>query len=319
MWSLADPLLLLLLPLPLALVLLPAPPPRAAGAALRVPDGFAARFGVGGATGAAERGRAVLPWLVWIALILALAGPQRLTDRLATTTGRDLVLALDVSGSMVREDFALDGKEVARLDALKHVATGFVRGRGGDRLALILFGSKAYFATPQTFDVNAVAHAVRTAEIGISGRATGIGDALGLAIKRLVPGDATARVVILLSDGVNNAGPVRPRDAAALAAEKGIRIHTIAMGPLSMAEAGGSTRESVDAATLADIARLSGGETFRVRSTADLEAAVAAIDGIEALREEGPTVSVHRDLWPWPAGFALVGFVLIALRDGWPR
>ncbi len=271
-----------------------------------VPEGIGA--GLSRAMG--QRGGTRMPNLLglalWLCLVSALAGPRLLVPNPALpVSGRDLVLALDLSGSMVRKDFELDGREVSRLAALKHAATEFVLRRGGDRVALVLFGSRAYYATPPTHDVRAVALAIEEAEIGISGRATGISDALGLALKRLAQTPARSRVVILLSDGVHNSGPVKPRDAARLAREIGVRVHTIAMGPRDLSNADGE-RDAVDAETLNAIAELSGGEYFRVKTTADLVAVTEAIDKLESIPTEGPSALVHRPLWAWPAGLAVV-------------
>ncbi|MEM7057584.1 MAG: VWA domain-containing protein [Pseudomonadota bacterium] len=245
-----------------------------------------------------------LPILLWISLVTALAGPRNLLINPALpVTGRDLILALDLSGSMVREDFLLDGQEVARLDALKHVARSFVLDRGGDRVALVIFASRAYFATPQTHDVTAVARAIDQATIGVSGRATSISDGLGLALKRLGESPAASKVVILLSDGVNNSGPVKPRDAAQLAETMGVRVHTIAMGPRDLSNADGE-RDAVDTETLRAIADLSGGKYFRAKTTDDLQAVADSIDQLETIPAEGPAALTYRALWIWPAGFA---------------
>ncbi|MEL6477849.1 MAG: VWA domain-containing protein [Pseudomonadota bacterium] len=306
----ADPWVLLLLPVPL-LALRLRQRIVAGGAALSVPDGIAHRLSLGVETGRMMRGMVLLPVAIWLTLVTALAGPRLAeTNPALPVSGRDLILVLDLSGSMVREDFVLNDEQVSRLDALKHVATDFVRIRAGDRVALVLFGSRAYFATPQTFDVEAVAKAVADATIGLSGRATGISEGLGLAMKRLRDSEAAAKVVVLLSDGVNNSGPVDPLDAAELAAELGIRVHTIAMGPRDLETADGE-RDAVDARTLARIAERSGGETFRVRTTEDLVAVAQAIDRLEANEADGPSALVWRPLWPWPAGLA--GLLTLAL------
>jgi len=273
----ATPLFFLLLPLPLlAMGLLP--PVRAQGAALVVPGSILARF-AGEGRGPSALRRWGLPAMLWLALVVALAGPRVVVPAIAApVSGREIVLALDLSGSMITKDFELDGKTAQRVDAVKRVASAFVRRRQGDRLALVLFGSEAYFATPQTYDVEAVAGAIEEATIGISGRATGISGALGLALKRLRQSEATSKVVILLSDGVNNAGAVKPRDAAQLAAETGVRVHTIALGPNDLIDRKSAQRGGVDTDTLTAIARISGGTAFRVKTTADLERVTAAID-----------------------------------------
>ncbi|MEM1299097.1 MAG: VWA domain-containing protein [Pseudomonadota bacterium] len=298
----ADPLLLLLLPLPLVAWFL-LRPAEVDGAALLVPEGIGSRFGLTAGKGDSAAARWG-PLLLWVLLVLAAAGPRLLVPNPALpVSGRDLVLALDLSGSMVRKDFTLNGQQVSRLDALKHAGTEFVLRRGGDRVALVIFASKAYYATPPTYDVRAVAQAIREAEIGISGRATGISDGLGLALKRLRGSQATSKVVILLSDGVNNSGPVKPRDAARLARDLGVRVHTIAMGPRDLANADGE-RDAVDAVTLNAIAELSGGTYFRAQTTADLVAVTEAIDRLETNPGDGPTALVHQELWVWPAGLA---------------
>lgn len=313
MLDFADPIILLFLPVPvLAWFLLR--PARSEGAALIVPEGIGARFNLTPGRAGMGRTSIVLPLLLWVSLVIALAGPRQLVANPALpVSGRDLVLALDLSGSMVRKDFSLNGKEISRLSALKHAATEFVRKRGGDRVALVIFASRAYFATPQTYDVSAVSQAIADAEIGVSGRATGISDGLGLALKRLRESNAQARVVILLSDGVNNSGPVKPREAARLAGDLGVRVHTIAMGPRDLANADGE-RDAVDTQTLMAIAEISGGEYFRVKTTDDLLAVTAAIDRLEAIPEDGPGALVHRPLWIWPAGFA--GLLALGLLVG---
>ncbi|WP_258869791.1 VWA domain-containing protein, partial [Paracoccus thiocyanatus] len=179
-----------------------------------------------------RRGGLLLPALAWAALVLALAGPQ--VDRssgMLPASGRDIVLAIDLSGSMLKQDFQLDGQPVSRLQAVKRTAASFVAARQGDRIGLVIFGDRAYFAQPLTFDVASVARAIDEAQVGISGRATAISDGLGLAMKRLAASDAPSRVIVLMSDGVDTSGKVRAPDAARLAARHGIRIHSVALGP----------------------------------------------------------------------------------------
>ncbi len=310
----AQPWWFLLLPLPLlAWALLPAR--SEGGAALVVPERVAAGFG--GAVGGA--GRRSLPWmaaLAWGLLVVALAGPRVLAPVSALRiTGRDLAIAIDLSGSMVRDDFFLDGRAITRLEAVQRVGAEFARRRAGDRVALIFFGSEAYYAAPFTFDTEAVARRIETAEIGISGRATNMADAMGLALKRMARSEAATKVVILLSDGVNNAGATNPRGVAVLAAEMGVRVHTIAMGPKALGEAEEGERGVVDAATLAAVAELSGGETFRVRTTEDLVAVTEALDRLEATASDGLAAEVWREYWVWPAGLALV----LCLGMAWRR
>ncbi|MGR3805785.1 VWA domain-containing protein [Marinibacterium profundimaris] len=320
MVSLATPLLLLLLPLPLILTRL-LPPRRGEDPALVAPEATVSWFAAHRPPAPRRRARlrAALPWVAWLCLVTALSGPRLVVPTAALpVTGRDLVLALDLSGSMVREDFFLEGQEISRLDAVKRVAGDFVRGRGGDRVGLVIFGSDAYVAAPLSYDVESIADQVEEAVIGISGRATNIGDGLGLAMKRLEASEAASKVVVLLSDGVNNAGAARPRDVAQLAAGMGIRIHTIALGPKDLTTAEEGERGVVDAGTLRAMAEMSGGESFRVRNLEDLEAMAAALDRLEATDRAGVPAEIYRALWIWPALVALACLVAMPLAGALP-
>lgn len=317
MIELAQPLVLLLAPLPL---LLARRLPRAtlAGAALAVPDrvGRALLNGASGRSGPATYRARVLPWAAWLLIVLALSGPRQLAPVSALkVSGRDLAIALDLSGSMVRDDFFLDGRPVTRLEAVTKVGAAFARRRAGDRVALIVFGSEAYYAAPFSFDVEAIARRIEEATIGISGRATNISDALGLALKRLKDSAARSRVVILLSDGVNNAGATNPRGVAALAAKMGVRVHTIALGPKDLDSADAGERGVVDAATLGAIAEISGGESFRVRTTEDLVAVTEALDRLEATAGDGLAAEIYRALWLYPAALALAACLWAAWKE----
>lgn len=321
MLDLASPLALLLLPLPLLVARL-LPIAGAGGAALQVPEQIGVAMiaaGRGGAGGRRGWMRYLLPALVWGLSVLALSGP-RLPEPVSAlrVSGRDLAIVLDLSGSMVREDFYMDGASVTRLQAVVAAGAAFARRRAGDRVALIVFGSEAYYATPFTYDTEAVAQRIEEATIGISGRATNISDALGLALKRMAESQAATRVVILLSDGTNNAGATNPQGVAQLAARMGVRVHTIALGPKDDSTAKEGEQGVVDATTLRAIAEVSGGESFRVRSTEDLLAVTEALDRLEATESDGLAAEVYRELWIWPAALALLGCLALAWREGAP-
>ncbi len=316
MFDLSDPLFLFLLPLPvLAYAVLPPRPVH--GAVLAVPDRIGCRIMSGIGRGRASHLRhLLLPGLIWMLLIVALAGPRQLIPIPALkVSGRDLAIAIDLSGSMVREDFYLDGGQVTRLDAVKKIGAEFVRRRGGDRVALIVFGSEAYYAAPFSFDTEAVASRIEEATIGISGRATNVSDALGLALKRLDGSKAASRVVILLSDGVNNAGAAHPRAVAKLAADLGVRVHTIAFGPRDLQSSAPGERGVVDAAMLKAVSDLSGGTSFRVRTTEDLQAVMQALDGLEATDSDGLAAEVYRALWVWSAALGAGLCLILAWRQ----
>ena len=314
MWSLASPIALVLLPLPLLAARI-FPSPGAESGALIVPNSIGARLEAGQASAMGTAGRRLLPVVLWVALVLALAGPQRVIPTKALpASGRDIVLSLDLSGSMEQMDFEYEGRKVSRLDAVKRMAIAFVRGRAGDRVGLVIFAKEPYFATPPTYDVEAVAQGIEEATIGISGRSTAISDGLGLALKRLEKSASPSRVVILLSDGVNNAGTVVPKDAAELARTLGIRVHTIALGPRDMTETENDP-DVVDAETLRAVADASGGMAFRVRTAKDLEAVGRTIDAMETSAAEAPVAEIYRNFWMYPAALAFLAALLI-LVDG---
>ncbi len=316
MLDLAAPLALLLLPLPwLAMRLLP--PQAGQGAALVVPDRIGAGIlaGAGQAAGPAWR-RRLLPWAVWVLLVVALSGPRQLEPIPALkVSGRDLAIALDLSGSMVRDDFFLDGAPITRMEAVQRAGAAFARRRAGDRVALIVFGSEAYYAAPFSYDTEAIARRIEEAVIGISGRATNISDALGLALKRLDGSEAASKVVILLSDGINNAGATNPRGVAGLARDMGVRVHTIALGPKDLTDSAPGENGVVDAATLRAISELSGGTSFRVRTLEDLEAVAAELDRLEATDSDGLAAEVFREFWVWPAALAALLCLALAWRE----
>lgn len=318
MFELADPWVLILLPLPLIAARL-LRPQAMTGGALVVPERIGAALLQAGRDRAQVKGispRQSLLWAIWVLLLFALSGPRDLAPVPALkVSGRDLAIVLDLSGSMVRDDFHLNGKQITRYDAVTTVGADFARRRGGDRVALIVFGSEAYFAAPFTFDVEAIATRIEKATIGISGRATNISDGLGLALKRMAKSEATSRVVILLSDGVNNAGATNPRGVAELAANMGVRVHTIALGPKDLSTAEAGERGVVDAATLKAIAQISGGESFRVKTTKDLQEVATALDRLESTDSDGLSAEVYHDYWFWPGGLAALLGLILAWRN----
>ncbi len=327
----ATPYALLLLPLPFLFAW--AMPPEQAGAsgALRIPRTLIGETESGASLIARGRRRLILIGTLWAALIVALAGPRMvLAAKALPASGREIMLALDLSGSMERRDFALDGQTVSRLDAVKKVGAAFIRARAGDRIGLVAFANEAYVAAAPTFDTASVARTLEEATIGLVGRSTGIGDGLGLALKRLAPAQVAAaesgggpppsrdKVVILLSDGANNAGQTAPKEVAALAKELGVKIYTIALGPIDMADNPNNEQDVVDVETLREMAETSGGRAFRVKTTDDLMAVADAIDELEGGRAQAPPVPLRRDLWPWPAALALLCAcaLLATRRDG---
>ncbi|MEM9223952.1 MAG: VWA domain-containing protein [Pseudomonadota bacterium] len=298
---------LLLLPI---LVLLLRKPTEPASEAVYLPPALAGRM-MGEARGPMAP-RSLAPVIIWGLIVVALAGPQRPEALdIVTATGRDIVLTIDLSGSMEREDFEVDGAMASRLEAVKTVAERFVEGRVGDRVGVVVFGNEAYTAAPLTHDVSSVARTISNLSIGVSGRSTAISDGLGLALKRLSGGAADSQVVILLSDGIDTTGTVAPSEAAVFARALGVRIHTIALDPVALEEEP-NPNSVVDAITLARIASESGGTMFHVKTTAELEEVAATVNELEPSAASLPPVRAYRQYWIWPAAAALVvvAFVL---------
>jgi Ca-activated chloride channel homolog len=319
----AWPWFLLALPLPwLAWRLLP--PARSAAAALRVP--FGPRLaGIGGGRGAGASRMPLLLWIAWCLLCIAAARPQQWGEAVQPPqAGRDLMVAVDLSGSMGEEDMVLGDRVVDRLTAAKAVIADFLERRAGDRVALLVFGEKAYALTPLTLDRASVRSQLDDSVVGLAGRETAIGDAIGLAVKRLraqpaQDGSRDPQVLVLLTDGVNTAGLLEPLKAAELARDAGVRVHTIAFGGdggMSMfgfrLPGGGS---EIDEGTLERIATMTGGRSFRARDTEALAGIYAEIDRLEPVRRPGQSVRPRSERYDWPlaAAFAMA---LLSLGAG---
>ncbi|QSX78634.1 vWA domain-containing protein [Agrilutibacter solisilvae] len=321
MEMLAWPIALLALPLPL-LLRWALPPARQSSPALRVPYGHRLDpVAQGASRGVRGAGPGWLAWLAWAALCLAAARPQVLGDPVQPPrVGRDLMLALDLSGSMSEIDMELGSRAVDRLTAAKAVIADFLSRRDGDRVALLVFGRRAYALTPLTLDRESVREQLDDSVVGLAGQETAIGDAIALAVKRLRSQPAEQRVLILLTDGVNTAGILDPLKAAELARSEGVRVHTIAFGGegslslfgfrLPMPGAG----DEIDEATLQRVAELTGGKSFRARDTNELAGIYAQIDRMEPIRRPGKALRPRLERYPWPLGAA---FVLALLAFAW--
>ncbi len=263
--------------------------------------------------------RRLLMVLMWLALVLAATRPQWIGEPIELpTSGRDLLLAVDISGSMGTEDMKRGNQMTTRLAIVKSVVGDFVERRKGDRLGLILFGSQAYLQTPLTFDRNTVRSLLQETPLGIAGGKTAIGDAIGLAVKRLKERPAENRVLILLTDGVNNVGEVTPLQAAKLAALEGIRIYTVGFGADELLVPGLLFNRKInpsadlDSKTLTQIANLTGGIYQRARSATELANIYAALDQLEPIELEQETFRPVKSLFFWPLGFTLCLSMLFA-------
>lgn len=258
----------------------------------------------------------------WLLLVTATAQPQWLGEPLELpVSGRDLVMAVDLSGSMKTPDFVLEGETVDRLTALKKVAVEFIRRRQGDRIGLILFADQAYVQTPLTFDRQTVEKLLLEAVLGLAGEKTAIGDAIGLAVKRLQEAKTKQRILILLTDGANTAGQVSPIKAAELAAREGLKIYTIGIGADEMTVGSFFFKRTVnpsadlDEQSLGAIAEQTGGRYFRARDTAELEQIYAMLDELEPAEKGQEVFRPVTALYYWPLGLALCGALLLGLID----
>lgn len=265
--------------------------------------------------------------LAWLLLVVAAARPQWIGDPIELpVSGRDLMLAVDLSGSMQARDFELNGQAVDRLTATKAVAGEFIQRRESDRLGLILFGENAYLQAPLTFDRATVHTLLFESVIGLAGKKTAIGDAIGLAVKRLQQSAGESRVLILLTDGANTAGEISPVKAAELAASIGLKIYTIGVGAdeIMVQSLLGQRRinpsQDLDEETLRAIADKTGAQYFRARNTDELEQIYRLLDTLEPVEAEALRFRPTSALFYWPLGIALlltslvVGARLVGVR-----
>ncbi len=322
MFEFGWPWLLLILPLPIVLRLW-LPPVRAApGAALRVPflDDFL-RLEKMASQRRLPRGLLLMAMLAWSLLVAAAARPQWVAGAAdVPLSGRDLLLAVDLSRSMEQNDMSWGGETVDRLTAVKRVAGEFIDRRAGDRVGLILFGERPYLQAPLTFDRQTVKTLLDEAQIGIAGDATAIGDAIGLALKRLRKTEHANAVLVLLTDGANTAGELEPLQAAEIAARQGVRIYTIGIGaePGSGGLFGFLQRnpgQDLDEKSLTTIARITGGRYFRARDLDELDKIYRVLDQIEPAVQDPRRFRPVTPLFQFPLSLALLLSLLIFLRQ----
>ncbi len=318
-----------LLPLPLLIrYFLPAKN-NLQDAALRVP--FLNDFSQGATTESIQKNNISLMLLVllgWCLFVLALMRPQWLGEPVELpVSGRDLMLAVDLSGSMQVEDFKIKGQTVNRLQATKYVAKQFINAREGDRIGLILFGKRAYLQTPLTFDRKTVTTLLLEAEIGLAGKETAIGDAIGLAIKRLLESKKKYKdkkqsyVLVLLTDGANTAGEISPLKAAELAAMNGLKIYTIGIGADELIRYSFFGAQKInpsadlDEKTLTAIAKKTGGRYFRARDTKQLKKIYNLLNKLEPVEKESKSFRPVSALYYWPlSGVFIISIIIILMK-----
>jgi Ca-activated chloride channel family protein len=313
------PWLFLLLPLPLLLRILLPPAAANRQAVLRTPllEDFAASLNAN-TKAAASRVLLAGALSAWVLLVTAAARPQWYGEPVQLpVSGRDLMLAVDLSESMQEEDFVLGNRAIDRLTAVKKVAGEFIERRAGDRIGLILFADRAYVQVPLTFDRRTVNTLLQEAFLGLAGARTAIGDAIGLAVKRLQDNPEQRRILILMSDGANTAGELEPLKAAELAQQAGLKIYTIGIGADAIQRQSFfgvftvNPSQDMDEKTLTAIARTTGGRYFRAHNTAELAEIYGVLDQLEPVEVEQQSFRPTRALFYWPLALAFILALLL--------
>lgn len=276
--------------------------------------------------GSLNKFKALYCFLIWLAILTAAARPQWVGDIVEIPqSGRDLMMAVDLSGSMQMEDFILNGRQTDRLTALKYIASDFIERRKGDRVGLILFGSNAYLQSPLTFDLLTVKRLLMEASVGLAGNETAIGDAIGLAIKQLRDSPQQSRVLILLTDGNNNVGELTTEKAAEIAARADLKIHTVAIGSKeAMVQTFFGARPinpsaDMDEKSLQMIAEKTGGKFFRAYNTQELVKIYQEIDRLESIERSNQYYRPTDEIYVWPLLAALIGISILLCTASFVR
>jgi Ca-activated chloride channel family protein len=313
--SLAFPWVLLALPLPW-IVWRFVPPYREKVPAVRFPffrqivSAMDMTPGAGSVVLARSRFQMAIAVLIWCLMVLGLAAPERVGEPIEITkAARDIVLAIDISGSMDEVDFLTpDGSRIQRFAAVQGVVRSFVEARDGDRMALIVFGSQVYLQSPLTEDLATIVELLEETEVGMAGPQTVLGDAMGLSIRTFEASEIEQRLLILLSDGADTASRMSPVNAAEIAKSKGVEIFTIAVG-----DPNASGENRVDVQTLKDIANRTGGSYFFAGDLAALEQVYERIDELTPRVVETLSYRQRQSLNHLPLGLAaLMGLLAVS-------
>lgn len=320
MISLAFPWLLALLPLPLLMLLMPAKK-QAEHNALRVPLVIQQTSHNDLSPKAKKSARLVIFYVIWSLIVLAVSQPQWLGEAVPLPSeGREMMIAVDLSGSMTTEDMVINNRAVNRLEMIKLVLGEFIERREGDKLGLILFADDAYMQTPMTFDRKNVKQMLDESELGLVGQATAIGDAIGLAVKRFDEKENNNRILLLLTDGQNTTGKLSPEESLKLAVDNDVTIYTIGIGADEYLQRSffGGTRKvdpsaDLDEETLTHIATQTGGRYFRARDTKGMAEIYQLLDELEPVEQEQEQVRPLTALFYWPLTIAFALALLYLL------
>jgi len=320
MITFAWPWLLLLLPLPLLVYFLPQKRNDRVSAALIMPQ-LLSTTSVSLMTNTSKKSPLIILSLCWLLTVLALSQPQWLGDTIdIPTEGREMMIAVDLSGSMQIEDMNLNGNTVNRLDMLKVVLGNFIERRVGDRLGLILFADDAYMQTPMTFDRKTVKQMLDESVLGLVGKKTAIGDAIALAVKRFDAKQKSNKILLLLTDGQNTAGKITPEQALEIAIAKDITIYSIGIGAEVMLQQSlfGTRRvnpsSELDEKTLTKLAQQTGGKYFRAKDSQGMELIYSLLDQLEPVEQEQQQMRPLTALFYWPLSLAFLlstGYLLV--------
>jgi len=320
----AWPWLLLLFPLPLLVYWLPKKDSDRTSAALIMPQ-LIESPSIKIISQSNKKTPLLILSLCWLLTVLALSQPQWLGDAIdIPTEGREMMIAVDLSGSMQIEDMSLHGSTVNRLDMLKVVLGDFIERRVGDRLGLILFADDAYMQTPMTFDRKTVKQMLDESVLGLVGRKTAIGDAIALAVKRFDAKQKSNKVLLLLTDGQNTAGKISPEQALELAVAKDITIYSIGIGAdVMLQESLFGTRRvnpssELDEQTLTKIAKQTGGKYFRAKDSQGMNQIYQLLDQLEPVEQEQQQMRPLTALFYWPLALALLISMLYFLAINFP-
>lgn len=263
----------------------------------------------------------LVPSLIWLCLIFALSRPYMTGDTLEMPiSGRDLMLAVDISGSMEQADMSLNKRAATRLDAVKSIVTEFIKKRQSDRIGLVLFGSEAYLQAPLSFDTKTINTLLLEAQIGLAGGDTAIGDAIGLVTKGFLNKPQQDKVLILLTDGANTSGVLNPVQAAELAAKAGIKIYTIGIGatrmeiPSFFGTRTVNPSRDLDEKSLQKIAKLTGGQYFRAKNTQELAQIYRIIESLEPIEQDPQILRPQKSLSHWFLASALLLLTFMQLK-----
>lgn len=258
--------------------------------------------------------QSILSWVfllvLWLLLLISCCRPVWLGDAIPVQQdARNILLAVDISESMLDRDIALNNRYVSRIDLVKYRLGEFIQRRQQDRLGLVLFADNAYLQSPLTFDVNTVNQFLQEARVGFAGRNTAIGDAIGLGVKRLVERNEASRILILLTDGANTAGSVDPLEASEVAAEQGIKIYTIGIYQPNA----GFTRTA--SRSLTRIAKMTGGQYFIASNDQELERVYRELDKLEPVEQDDRLFQPKIDYFHLPlTAFVTLSMIGLLLR-----